>query len=182
MRCAGGTAAQPGWDGPEGKAERGALAALRGGAVVAAARGSASRSIAPQLRLLYDHIVSIDLDRVREFLARKDERRRRELDERFARASSDFERIVRHIAAVYNPLRIYQWGSLLERAHFSGISDIDIAVEGLRGPEEYFAALGDAIRMTDFPVDLIEMEKIPAATAEHIRGTGRIVRERRQDP
>ena len=116
------------------------------------------------------------------FLARKEERRRRELDDRFARASSDFERIVRHIAAAYNPLRIYQWGSLIEREHFSEISDIDIAVEGLRGPEEYFAVLGDAIRMTDFPVDLIEMEKIPAPTADHIRRTGRLIHERPEDP
>lgn len=126
--------------------------------------------------------MSIDLDRVREFLARKDERRRRELDGRFARAGSDFERIVHHIVSVYNPLRVYQWGSLLERAHFSEISDIDIAIEGLEGPEEYFAMLGDAIKMTDLPIDLIEMEKIPAATAEHIRKTGRMIYERPRDP
>ena len=81
-------------------------------------------AIAAQARLLYNRGVSIDLEQVRMFLARKEERRRRELDDRFARARSDFEKIVRHITAAYNPLRIYQWGSLIERRHFSEVSDI----------------------------------------------------------
>ena len=123
----------------------------------------------------------IDLNEVRAFLARKDERRRFQLDQRHQRACGDFERIVRHVVATYRPRRIYQWGSLIERRHFSEISDIDIAIEGLRSPQEYFAVLGDAIGITGFPVDLIEMEKVPAETADHIRRTGRLVYERRED-
>jgi hypothetical protein len=109
--------------------------------------------------MLCDDIVSTDLDRMREIIARRDDGRRREPDEPFG-AGGDFERIVRHIAAVSDPLRIYQWGSLLERAHFSEISDIDIAVEGLRGPEEYFAAPGDA-RRYDSPPPLDGEERAP---------------------
>ena len=50
-------------------------------------------------------------------------------------------------------------GSLLDRELFSEISDIDIAVEGLTGPEEFFAALGIAIEGTGLPVDVVELER-----------------------
>ena len=52
---------------------------------------------------------------------------------------------------MYRPLRVYQWGSLLHPEHFSEISDIDIALEGLSSPEEYFAILGDVMNMSSFP-------------------------------
>jgi predicted nucleotidyltransferase len=157
-------------------------AILSRGQAAGHAPGAPGRAIAAGIRLFYNESVAIDLDQVRMFLARKEESRRRRLDERFVAASGDFERIVRRLVDAYNPRRIYQWGSLIERDHFSEISDIDIAVEGLRGPEEYYAALGDAIRMTDFPVDLIELEKVPAATADHIRRAGRMIHERPEDP
>ncbi len=59
-------------------------------------------------------------------------------------------------------------GSLLDRERFSEISDIDIAVEGLTGPEEFFAALGIAIEGTGLPVDVVELEKVPSDVAERI--------------
>jgi predicted nucleotidyltransferase len=95
-------------------------------------------------------------------------------------AQEDAERILSHIAAVYDPLRIWQWGSLVRTERFSEISDIDIAVEGLRGPEEWSAIVGDAMRMTRFSLDIIELEKVDAETADLIRGYGRLVHERRQ--
>ena len=57
----------------------------------------------------------IDLDKVRAFLDGKRERTRR------ART-----------AQAHNPRRIYQWGSLVETGHFTELSDIDIALEGIR--------------------------------------------------
>jgi len=62
---------------------------------------------------------------------------------------------------------------------FTEISDIDIAVEGLSGPEEFFKTVGIAMEMTSFPVDVVEMETMPTSTAERIRTRGRIVYERR---
>ncbi len=53
---------------------------------------------------------------------------------------------------------------------FSEISDIDIALEGLSGPEEYFAILGDAMFMTSFPLDIIELEMIPSDNDKFDRG------------
>lgn len=36
---------------------------------------------------------------------------------------------------------------IVETGHFSGLSDIDIALEGLGSVENYFAILGEAMRM-----------------------------------
>ena len=121
----------------------------------------------------------VDLDEVRAFLARKEERRRAELDERYVQATRDVRAIVTEIAAQVNPRRIYQWGSLLDRKRFSEISDMDIAVEGLNGPDEFFRVLGIAMDGTTLPVDVIELDKVPAEIAERIRSRGALVHERR---
>jgi len=123
----------------------------------------------------------IDLDRVRAFLADKERRRRERIDARFAQATRDARAIVAAIAEQVNPRRIYQWGSLLDRARFSEISDIDIAVEGLRGPAEFFRTVGIAMDGTAMPVDVVELEKVPEAIAERIRTWGVLVHER-SDP
>ena len=120
----------------------------------------------------------VDLDQVRAFLADKERRRRARIDERYAQATRDARTIVSEIAADVNPRRIYQWGSLLDRKRFSEISDLDIAVEGLNGPAEFFHVLGIAMNATALPVDVVELEKVPADVAERIRRTGALVHER----
>lgn len=127
-----------------------------------------------------DDEFGIDLDRVRAFLADRDRRREAQIDARFERAGRDARVIVEQIAARVNPRRIYQWGSLLDRTRFSEISDIDIAVEGLRGPAEFFRTLGIAMRGTTLPVDVVELEKVPPETAERIRTRGTLVHERHE--
>jgi predicted nucleotidyltransferase len=97
---------------------------------------------------------------------------------RWEEAQRDFERIVEHIRLRYKPRKIYQWGSLLDLSRFSEISDIDIALEEIDGPEEYFAILGDAMKMTDFPLDIVEMKNLDPETAAEIRKKGRLVYER----
>ena len=119
----------------------------------------------------------IDLDKVRTFLDRKRERTRRARTALLERAQSDARAIIERIARAHNPQRIYQWGSLVETGHFTELSDIDIALEGLRSTEEYFAILGEVMGMTAFPLDIIELEKMDAETAEGIRRQGRIVHE-----
>ena len=120
----------------------------------------------------------VDLDQVRAFLADKERRRRARVDERFERATRDARAIVSEIVVQVNPRRIYQWGSLLDRKRFSEISDLDIAVEGLNGPAEFFQVLGIAMNGTALPVDVVELEKVPADIAERIRERGALVHER----
>ena len=126
-----------------------------------------------------DEDYGVDLCRARAFLADREERRRERLDESYAQATRDARAIVSEIAAQVNPRRIYQWGSLLDRKRFSEISDLDIAVEGLNGPAEFFRVLGIAMNATVLPVDVVELEKLPADVAERIRMRGALVHERR---
>jgi predicted nucleotidyltransferase len=121
----------------------------------------------------------VDIEKVREFIASREERRQRTIRRRFERATRDFDRIVSHIIRKYRPTRLYQWGSLLHPERFSEISDIDIAVEGLTSPESYFSLLGEADEMTDLPVDIVELEKIHPLHAQSIREKGRLVHEQK---
>ncbi len=105
-----------------------------------------------------DDEFGIDLNRVRAFLDDRDAQHRARIDARFERAGRDARAIIAQIAAQVNPRRIYQWGSVLDRSRFSEISDIDIAVEGLRGPAEFFRTLGIAMQGTTLPVDVVELE------------------------
>lgn len=128
-----------------------------------------------------DNEFGVDLDRARAFQREKERRRRARIDARFEQATRDARTIIAAIVEQVNPRRIYQWGSLLDRSRFSEISDIDIAVEGLSGPAEFFRTLGIATDGTTLPVDVIELEKVPEDIAERIRSRGALVHER-SDP
>lgn len=78
----------------------------------------------------------------------------------------------------YRVRRVYQWGSLLNEQNFADWSDIDIAVEADLTAEEFFALYGEAMKMTDFPLDLVELDKIEPLHAESIRRKGRSVYDR----
>ena len=96
-----------------------------------------------------------------------------------AKAKEDFEKILL-VAIKYAPERIYQWGSVLEEEGFSEISDIDIAVEGIKKVEDFFAMHKEIEALTEFSVDLIQMEKIEPEFREIIKMKGKIVYERNQ--
>jgi len=78
------------------------------------------------------------------------------------------------IALDHEPLRIYLWGSLVNDRHFSERSDIDIAVEGITRPAELSALRGSAERLTRFPLDIVAIEHVHPAYAEHIRRRGKV--------
>lgn len=120
----------------------------------------------------------VDLEEVRSFLRRKAERRQAGLEVRFQQAWRDFRAIVTLIAERYRPARIYQWGSLLHRAHFCEWSDIDVAIEGLGSAERFFALYGEAERLTQVSLDLVEMERIEPEFADIIRRKGIVVYDR----
>ncbi len=93
------------------------------------------------------------------------------------KARGDCVRIVDMILAKYRPRRLIQWGSLLEAEQFDERSDIDLAVEGITDPAEFFALLGDAMRMTEFRLDIVQMEKIEPEFADLIRMKGKVLHE-----
>ncbi len=120
----------------------------------------------------------IDIDRVKAFLAERERRRRRALAKRLEAAQRDAAVIIERLKHELNPVRIYQWGSLVHPENFSEISDIDIAVEGLSGAAQYFQALGIAMEETDFRVDIVELDKLDTENREEITRRGRLVYER----
>ena len=119
-----------------------------------------------------------DLETVRAFVAERRRQRRRSLESRLERARRDFSLIVAAIAERYDPLRIYQWGSLIDGKHFTELSDIDVAVEGVTDARAFFELLGAAEALTDLPLDIVQIEHVHPAYAEGIRRRGRIVYER----
>jgi len=127
---------------------------------------------------MVDRTSDAEMQLMRKNFRERQERRRRELEERLETARKDFDRIVAHIARTYQPKRIWQWGSLIDGHHFSELSDIDIAIEGIEDPKTFFAILGDAMDMSSLPVDVVQIETIHPAYADSIRSRGRIVYER----
>lgn len=119
-------------------------------------------------------------NKYREFLEKKEKKRQLFLNKRYKKACSDFKRIINTIITDYQPARIYQWGSLLNREHFSEMSDIDVAVEGIKSAEDIFKLFGEIMDLTDFHVDIVELDKIEPEYADIIKAKGRLVYERGQ--
>ena len=90
-------------------------------------------------------------------------------------AERDAKAIVAVIAERYCPTAIFQWGSVLHPERFRDYSDIDVAVAGVPDAETYFKMLGDAMTLTKFPLDLVDLDKIAPEHADSIRRHGRQV-------
>lgn len=121
---------------------------------------------------------SVDIKEAAEFLKRREERRKEANHKRWEQAYKDFQRIVETIVNKYHPRRIYQWGSVLNPENFTEYSDIDVAVEGIESAEDYFALLGDIMELTNFEVDLVQLEKIHPLHADSIKKHGKLIYDR----
>lgn len=115
---------------------------------------------------------------IRAFVRTRRQRRKLELDARLLAARGDCDAIVSSIARDHRPLRIYTWGSLVNEGHFSERSDVDIALEGITDPAELSAIQRSAEKLTRFPLDIVAIEHVHPAYADHIRRRGKVVYER----
>jgi len=120
----------------------------------------------------------IDIQKARATLERRVDERARANGARHEQAVRDAKAIVEAIAREYHPSRIWQWGSVLSPGTFGPRSDIDIAVEGITDAETFFRLLGDAMQLTRFRVDIVQMERIEPEFADIIRMKGKVVYER----
>jgi predicted nucleotidyltransferase len=93
------------------------------------------------------------------------------------RPAKSGDNIVAMIVKDFKPKRIYQWGSLTQKDAFRDYSDIDIAIEGLKASHDIFSIIGKAEKMTAFPLDILELEKIEQLHADSIRKKGKVVYE-----
>ncbi|MBF0120400.1 MAG: nucleotidyltransferase domain-containing protein [Desulfobacterales bacterium] len=115
--------------------------------------------------------------KIKENLHKREEMKRQTILKRFDAATNDFYKIVQMLINRYSPKKIVQWGSLLIPEHFDENSDIDIAIEGILDAERYFELLGDAMELTRFPLDIVQLEKIEPEFAELILSKGKIIYE-----
>ena len=97
---------------------------------------------------------------------------------RWEAAEADARRIVEMIVDRYRPAAVYQWGSVLRPDRFTELSDIDIAVKGVLDVRQFSALLGDAETMTDFPIDIVQVERIEPEFRDLIVTYGRCMHER----
>jgi len=119
--------------------------------------------------------MSVSISEVKKYLREKSQKessRRREL---FKLATYDFNKMIDHIACNYKNISVYQWGSLLHPEDFDENSDIDIAVAGINSSEVFFKLYGELIKMTEFPLDLVELDRIDRGHQESIKEKGRLV-------
>jgi predicted nucleotidyltransferase len=119
--------------------------------------------------------MAVDITEVRAFLLRKEQEEMEHCRALFEKASADCAKMIAHIIANYPDVTIYQWGSLLKAEEFNALSDIDIALEGVGSAEIFFRLSGELMKMTDFPLDLVELEKINPIHRKSIKENGRLV-------
>lgn len=103
--------------------------------------------------------MGVSVDEVRQFLSKRDEERRRRCSALHNKALADVEKIVAYMKANYPLVSLYQWGSVLYGESFDELSDIDIALEGVASPEDFFKIYKDLENLTDFSLDIIELDR-----------------------
>ena len=116
--------------------------------------------------------MDVSIEKAKAFLEQKERKKKEMLDLLFVRAIRDFDAIKQMIIDSYHPRRIYQWGSLLDRSIFREYSDIDIAVEGVNEAERFFRMYGEAEKLTSFPLDLLDINRIEPEFADRIKQKG----------
>lgn len=127
--------------------------------------------------------ISNDAFRYGEYLAGHKRRARREEESLAARkleAGGKVNLLAGELPRLFPVRRIYLFGSLIN-GHFTTLSDIDIALEGLN--EKYhLKALTAAEKIArPFPVDVILLEEAPSSLKKKICNRGVIIYERRKD-
>jgi len=115
---------------------------------------------------------SSSLKKASENLQEKRKQKRELCEKLFQYAVSDFQVMVEHIKSHYPGVKIYQWGSLLTPEHFDELSDIDIAVEGITSPGVFFKLYKELDDMTEFSLDLVELDKMDSISRNSILERG----------
>lgn len=102
---------------------------------------------------------AFDVAGARRYLHAREEGRRQSRLALWRRAKADAERLIAEIIMRFGPSRVIQWGSVLEPAHFSEMSDIDLAIEGV-GSVAFLDLLRVAEEYTSFPLDVVRWENL----------------------
>ena len=88
-------------------------------------------------------------------------------------ARADALRIAAMLRREFSVRRVLLFGSLAQ-GHFFADSDIDLAVEGL-GAADFFLALAQAGKLSEFPVDLKPLEDLDPHFKARVLATGKTI-------
>lgn len=91
-----------------------------------------------------------------------------------ARARAEARAVADLLVRDFGAKRVLLFGSLVRGAPFGRNSDIDLAVEGL-DPDDLFRAVGRALGLSDFSIDVKPLEALPAAWREKIIEEGEVL-------
>ncbi len=120
---------------------------------------------------------SFDYTKARAFLSEKARRRGEQHSRLWRQAVIDVERIVGLVIEEFTPLRILQWGSVLNEGDFSEVSDIDLAIEGVDSVR--FMCLQKKVeKMTEFPLDLLRWEDVDPCFKRILEKKGVVIYEK----
>ncbi|MBF0099305.1 MAG: nucleotidyltransferase domain-containing protein [Desulfobacterales bacterium] len=119
-----------------------------------------------------------DYQKARQNLIKKKEEKQRRNLLLYEKACFDFLSILKTIVMNYSPEKVYQWGSLLYKEKFCDYSDIDIAIKGIESAEMFFRMVKDIEVLTNFPIDIVQWEKIEPEFRSLILLKGKLVYDR----
>lgn len=97
--------------------------------------------------------------------------RQKQLEER---ARREAESIARLLVEEFGAKRVWLFGSLATGKGFRRNSDIDLAVEGL-DPIQFFRAVGKALQLSSFAVDLKPFEALSPEAQQRILAEGKAI-------
>jgi len=116
-----------------------------------------------------------DIEAAKRFQVSRKLKKQQKVEERYKQAKADFEKICNMVIERYKPKKMFQWGSLLNKKHFSEISDIDLAIEGITNAEHFFRLISDAQKLTDLPLDIVQIEYIHPLHRSMIEKNGKLI-------
>jgi predicted nucleotidyltransferase len=123
-----------------------------------------------------------DIAASRAYLKRRQEQQEGQREERRQAALAALRQAAQSVLPRYPAVkRAYLFGSVMQPAGLRATSDVDVAVEGDLGAEEYFAVWRDLERAAPgWAIDLVELGQ-DVRFSEGVRTGGELVYER-QDP
>lgn len=87
-----------------------------------------------------------------------------------AQARADAEQIAAMLRSRFGAQRVLLFGSLVQ-GRFDATSDLDLAVADL-SPDDFFPAVAQAGKLSDFPIDLKPLEALAPHFLEEVLRTG----------
>lgn len=107
----------------------------------------------------------------------EEEREARIRLERFRDASRQVDSALAVLRGFPSVRRVILWGSILRPERFSGISDIDICVEGVTDPKEWSRLEQELLQVITLPLDLVSWESLMEPHRESIVARGKVMYE-----